>query len=245
MRLLDGAYWSRALRNPVVLAGLAVDLAPIYAVAAWGWGAGPLVMVYWIENLIAGAMTLPRIFLSGARFGVGGVVAGAGLSAFFTLHYGLFCLVHGTFLIMFLSFTEPGMTMPADAMMNVGAMVRLGLASAPHVGAIVGLIALFQLVVLVWEFLIKGEWKRSNPMEEMMAPYGRIVVLHIAIFAGAGALIVLGQPMVGVLGLIVLRAVWGVIQNETRSRPPEPDPEREKATRALEALLSGKKPEES
>ena len=44
-------------------------------------------------------------------------------------------------------------------------------------------------------------------MAEMFAPYGRIVVLHFGIFAGAGALFLLGQPMVGVLALILFRAV--------------------------------------
>jgi hypothetical protein len=36
---------------------------------------------------------------------------------------------------------------------------------------------------------------------------------HIGIFAGAAALFLLGQPMLGVLALIVFRAVWGVLTN--------------------------------
>ena len=37
---------------------------------------------------------------------------------------------------------------------------------------------------------------------------------------GAGALILLGQPMVGVLALIVFRAIWGVITNAGRAGVP-------------------------
>ncbi len=47
----------------------------------------------------------------------------------------------------------------------------------------------------------------------MTAPYGRVIVLHIGIFAGAGALILLGDPMIGVLALILLRVIWGIHVN--------------------------------
>jgi hypothetical protein len=86
-----------------------------------------------------------------------------------------------------------------------------------HVEWMLYIIGGFQVLVFVWEFLIKGEWKDTNPMAEMFAPYGRIIVLHFALFAGAAALIVLGQPMIGVLALILFRAVWGVITNAGRA----------------------------
>jgi hypothetical protein len=71
----------------------------------------------------------------------------------------------------------------------------------------------FQVLVFVWEFVLKGEWRTTNPMAEMFAPYGRIIVLHLAIFGGAFALFALGQPMIGVLALILFRAVYGVVTN--------------------------------
>src|SRR5262245_6687458 len=100
-------YWARALSHPLVLLGLIVDLLPIYGVIAWGWNAVPLVMLYWMENVIAGAMTIPRIIISGGSFGGFGFLAGIALSAFFIFHYGMFCMVHGTFLVVFASFTNP------------------------------------------------------------------------------------------------------------------------------------------
>ena len=76
----------------------------------------------------------------------------------------------------------------------VGLWLALGIAQPPQHAA-------GKVVVFFQEFLIKGEWRRTNPGAEMGAPYGRIIVLHFAIFAGAGALFLLGQPMVGVLAL--------------------------------------------
>ncbi len=213
-KLLDPGYWGRALRNPKVLAGLAVDLVPIYAVVVWGWGAAPLVMLYWIENLIAGVMTLPRIFISSCTFGVFGVLLGLFLSVFFVLHYGLFCAGHGTFLMVFAGISGGGVDMERLIPMDIPGMVRSALDMGEHMIWVVGLLAAWQFLLLVWDFGVRGEWRETNPMAEMFAPYSRIVVLHIALFAGAGALFLLGQPMWGVLGLILLRAVWGVMQNE-------------------------------
>lgn len=217
-KLLDPAYWARALSNPLVVAGLVVDLLPIYAVLMWGWSAVPLVMLYWMENIIAGVMTIPRILISGAAFGIGGLLGSVFLSAFFVVHYGLFCLVHGTFLVGFASFSNP------QAIENVPfadfeGIFRYGLQSGLHVDWIIYAIIAFQVLAFLVEFLWKGEWKRSSPDKEMMAPYGRIIVLHIGIFAGAGALVLLGQPMVGVLALVVFRAIWGLITNSKRFGP--------------------------
>jgi hypothetical protein len=98
-------------------------------------------------------------------------------------------------------------------MMDMFAMFRFGLNSGLHVDWFVYAIIAFQVIVFVNEFIIKGEWKTTNPMAEMFAPYGRIIVLHVGIFAGAGALFLFGQPMVGVLALIVFRAIFGVVTN--------------------------------
>jgi Family of unknown function (DUF6498) len=211
--LLNPTSWLRALTRPIVLLGLAVDLFPIYGVVAFGWNAVPLVMLYWMENIIAGVFTIPRIFISSASFGGLGFLLGAFLCVFFVFHYGLFCAVHGTFLMVFIAMGEGDIQNSMSDVMDVPSMFRFGMTSAPHVEYFVYAIIAFQALVLVWEFLIKGEWKNTTPMAEMFAPYGRIIILHFAIFAGAGALFLLGQPVIGVLGLILFRAIYGVITN--------------------------------
>ncbi|MEZ6031187.1 MAG: DUF6498-containing protein [Hyphomonadaceae bacterium] len=214
--LFNPASWLRALGRPLVLLGLAVDLFPIYGVIAFGWNAVPLVMLYWMENIIAGVLTLPRIFISGATYGIAGILMGTFLSVFFVFHYGMFCAVHGTFLMAFISMGEGTIGQQDPIMMDIPAMFQFGLNSGLHVEWFVYAIIAFQVLVLIQEFLIRGDWKNTNPMAEMFAPYGRIIVLHIGIFAGAGALFLLGQPMVGVLALILLRAAFGVVNNGSK-----------------------------
>jgi hypothetical protein len=214
-KLLDPAYWARAVANPMVLIGLAIDLAPIYAVIAWGWNAVPLVMLYWMENVIAGVMTIPRLLVSGANFGIGGVIGGVFMSAFFVVHYGMFCMVHGTFLVAFASFSDPE-ALGAAPMGDIVGIFLFGMNSGLHIDWLIYAIVIFQALVFFVEFIWKGEWKRTNPGAEMMAPYGRIVLLHFGIFVGAGALFLLGQPMVGVLALILFRAAYGIMSNSKR-----------------------------
>ncbi len=40
------------------------------------------------------------------------------------------------------------------------------------------------------------EYERTNPMSQMMAPYGRVFVLHFTIVFGAAFVGVLGSPIV-------------------------------------------------
>lgn len=211
--LFNPGSWLRALGQPIVLLGLAVDLFPIVGVLVFGWNAVPLVMLYWMENVIAGVLTIPRIVISGASYGAIGFFAGAAMSLFFVFHYGLFCFVHGVFLMAFVGFSDGTLADQSTFMLDIPGMFAFGMSSGQHVDWFVYAIIAFQVIVLAWEFLIKGEWKDTNPMAEMFAPYGRIVVLHLAIFGGAFALFLLGQPLIGVLALILFRAAYGVVTN--------------------------------
>ena len=96
------SFWRVAMRDPLTWLAIAVDLTPVVFVLMFGWGAAPLVLLYWAENIIIGVATFARIILSGLKSW--GLVGGAGslfLAAFFTFHYGLFCYGHGVFVFAF------------------------------------------------------------------------------------------------------------------------------------------------
>jgi Family of unknown function (DUF6498) len=63
------------------------------------------------------------------------------------------------------------------------------------------------VVYFIYDFLYRGEFRRTSAAQVMMAPYGRIVVLHIAILAGAFTIMLLGSPVVLLNLLIVGKAV--------------------------------------
>lgn len=213
-RFLDPSLLARTYRDPVSWAALGIDLIPVYGVVILGWGAAALVMLYWLENLVIGLMTLARMFASGATGGVIGLFGTLFFAAFFTFHYGIFCFVHGEFLNTFAAISDPEHF--STDFHGPLALINSALSAAGHMKVFVGLILAWQIFLFLWDYLRRGEYLESDPHQEMFKPYGRIFVLHFAIFAGAAAMVWLGQPMWGVLGLIGLRAVWGVVLSVNR-----------------------------
>ena len=63
-----------------------------------GWSNFTVLAYYWLENVIVGAFAAVRILVAGwrsARY-----AESLATTVFFGLHYGLFCLVHGTFVAL-------------------------------------------------------------------------------------------------------------------------------------------------
>lgn len=211
-RFFNPNMLARTYRDPVAWVILAVDLFPIIAVFMFGWGAVALVLLYWLENLIIGAVALARMTASSAATGLKGLGAMLFLAPFFTVHYGMFCFVHGQFVNLFAGISGQGST---DFFGPIG-LIQNALASGEYMPLFVGAIIALQAFLFMRDFIWRGEYREANPAEEMMAPYARIFVLHIAIFAGAAALAFIGEPLWGVLALILARTVWGVFLTTRR-----------------------------
>lgn len=207
-RFIDPAEIAGAYRDPLSWVSLVVDLLPIIAVIAFGWSATPLVALYWLENLVIGAFTIARmvgtIFANAANlFGV------LFMAPFFTVHYGGFCYVHGVFLSVFAG---------QEDFPSPDGLVRWALTTAPEmvwfVGAIIAVSALYYVV----DYIGRGAFRTTSLDKEMGSPYGRIVTLHVAIILGAGIAFGLGQPLLGVLLLILIRVVFGIVMTVQRRR---------------------------
>lgn len=221
------------------------NVVPLLGVLFWNWSTLNVVVLYWLENVIVGAINILKMLtcapdpdkidimgkikhrLAGREKDLSEEDAGklrafekmietnegkiAWLNhgtklfivPFFILHYGLFCLVHGVFVFVILG----GSTGPnrflrggpsVDGFMDlVGAAVANG-----GIWAALALTAshLFSFFV---NYLGKGEYQRTAVPFLMMAPYGRIVVLHVAILFGAFASVMLGSPLLLLVLLIV------------------------------------------
>ena len=211
--MFELAYWQRAVRDPIILSGIFVDFLPVFAVLSFGWGAFELVFLYWIENLIIGVVTLVRILISGFGKGqISSAIRAVFIGSFFTIHYGGFCLAHGIALASLLG----GMSSDGMTNENIGATVTGS--SFDGLPIILGCIILWQIYMNVFEFFRRQEYLETDAQKEMFAPYGRIIVLHLGVFAGALALVQFGEPMMGVLALILFRVVIGIAVNSLLRR---------------------------
>lgn len=206
LNFLNPNTLARVYRDPMAWVILAVDLFPIIAVLTMGWGAAALVFLYWLENLIIGLVALARMIAASVSESLAGLIAMAFIGPFFIVHYGMFCFVHGVFVSVFANISDggtPGFPTPLG-------LIQEALASGANMPTFVFAIIAVQVVLFVQDYILRGEYLTASVDKEMMAPYGRIVVLHIGLFAGAFALVALNEPMIGILALIFLRALWGV-----------------------------------
>jgi len=212
MAILSPALLARTYRDPLACLILLVDLFPLIAVIWFGWRAEALLFLYWLENLVIGGAALYRVLLKARMTGQGGWQLPFLFGPFFVLHYGLFCYVHGLFLHVFAALSQAA----EPAFLGPPGLIDRALDSGQHMPVFIGMILALELILLWRDNLLSQSHHPSSLLAEMVAPYGRIIVLHFALFAGAACLILLGSPLVGVLGLILLRAAWGVYQTQKR-----------------------------
>lgn len=198
-----GLLVDRLLGSRPALAALVVNLLPVAGVIWLGWSGSTLVIVYWLENVVIGMFALARMLaVSVTQRGALGLLGMTFLGPFFCLHYGMFCMVHGIFVLGIFGTKE---ALPISGF-DPTDVVGLALAMVPGAKlAFIGLV-IWHAVRFALLFLARGQHQRSTATAEMGAPYARIMVVHFGIFAAAFGLAAAGDPLVGVLALVVVKA---------------------------------------
>ena len=189
----------RRLGGARLLLIVLLNLIPVGGVLWLGGDAGQILMLYWVENIIIGVMSLIRILTARQpdTLAPGSTQMGTiGVGCFFIVHYGLFTLVHGVFTMMLAARIIDG---------GDGLWERVFANPSFH-WAVLGVMGL-QVVILIREWWSSGLWRRSTPGMEMFRPYGRIVVLHVTVLAAAWWLSGTAAPMGAVLILCLMKAV--------------------------------------
>lgn len=205
------------LPRPSSMAALiALNALPIYGVFNWGWQSFDLIFLYWLENLIIGLFTLLRMLVRPYRHGVD-LVMPLFLAPFFTLHYGLFCLGHGSFVFSLFAegrFESRGMTGVLHHIWPVLQDNHLLWAA----------ICLLLLQLFDWLRQVARKGLGFDSVRQLMvAPYRRIVVLHITIIASGFALGALEEPLAGLIILVLLKTAFDIYhwkKDEAGDRAP-------------------------
>ena len=221
-----------AARLPALLL-ISANLIPLAGVLFWNWSLFQIVALYWLENLIIGAINLLKMLISNpdtepaaAGFLMTDFAASAAkhgfkiaLLPFFAFHYGLFCLVHGVFVFSLLG-GEVG-PMQAGLFSTLHRLIEKAVSEGGlwAVAALVG----SHLFSFVYHFLIRGDFRRTTAQQLMGAPYGRVMVLHFAILAGSVAILEAGNPVFLLILLVAGKTVIDLVMHfrshRTRRRP--------------------------
>jgi hypothetical protein len=189
---------------------VAFNLIPLAGVLFWGWNVATLLVLYWVENGIVGVLNVPKMLLARApadpnegELRMNGRVStsSAAMVAFFLIHYGIFWFVHGVFVWTLPTFAAFG---------GIGGVGGSQVSRGPDLSAVawgaLGL-AISHGASFVINFLGRREYLRISPGRQMFAPYGRLVILHMAIILGAFVSIMIGSPVGAVAVLVILKTI--------------------------------------
>ena len=210
--------WSRT-----AIALIVANAIPIVGVLFFGWSLLTILVLYWIENAIVGLWNVPKIVLAqgsltetpiGAPSGtppagpraafanlIGGRIPTLGrvaMAAFFVLHYGGFWVGHGVFVF----------ALPNFAGAFGGGPGPFGEVLWSNVWLAAAALFLSHGASFFFNYLSRGEFRRISPPQQMFAPYGRVVVLHLTILFGAFVAGLLGAPLGVLLILVVLKTAF-------------------------------------
>jgi hypothetical protein len=206
---------TNAYRDRIALAFLvAVNLIPIAGVLWLDWDLASIIILYWLENLVIGFYTILKML---HLQGLGALFP----AAFFCLHYGAFCGVHGIFVLTLTGgdglggqlFPSGEDSWPAHLVfiqMLVRAVQHILDTAAP--GVLLAWLGLFLShgLSLLLNYFQGGEYRTSEVKSLMSAPYKRIAVLHVAIIAGAWGINALGSPLVLLVALVIVKIVLDI-----------------------------------
>jgi hypothetical protein len=199
----------RAARAATLLVLVLANTIPLWAVATGRWGAGDVLVVFWLENVAVGVWTLVRIATAlgalaptrngtpamaftggGPAIALPAVVARVFFAGFFCVHYGAFTLAHGIFTWRL-----------AHRLGTTGSV-------GGYLLVLLALVASHGVATAVYWFA-RGERLTTGPQQAMAQPYGRVVVLHVVVLGSAfllardgGGTIDAGGPVAGATAVL-------------------------------------------
>ncbi len=201
-------------KDPFSLITLIVaNLLPLLGIFLFNWDVRFIVILYWIENLIAAFYNIIKMALLKLEPPIDNIGKLFAIP-FFCVHYGGFCAVHGFFLMHFFKigtgsspFENGGDWFgPLVFIQMLFSVIYKIWASRPPemIWAVIGL-TISHGVSFVENYILGGEYKTGRLGDLMHKPYQRIIVMHIAILAGGIFVMKLDSPLPLMITLIIMK----------------------------------------
>lgn len=182
--------------TPSLLVLLVANALPIVGVLVLGWTVFPLVLLYWLENVIVGGFNVAKLVLAQPRapaYWAGKLF----LVPFFVVHFGGFTFVHG---VLVLALFGPKGTQAFDLLGTVPTAIR-----ANHLGWAVVTLVLSHGFSFYWNYVRNGEYRRASLNALMGQPYGRVLVLHFTVLFGGWIIMATGAPLLALVLLVLIK----------------------------------------
>ena len=180
---------------------VAVNMVPLAGVFLLGWEVSAILFLYWAENVVIGLFNLLKMKAARgsavkSRYRVNNRPAKdtgrIGLMFFFLVHYGMFTLCHGVFVMLLFG-------IPAGSIGWIGLSLLLLFVSHG--------------VSYFHNFIGRGEYLKVSYQDLFMQPYARIVVMHLTIILGGVFVKSLGAPPGALLVMVVLKTGIDIVSH--------------------------------
>lgn len=180
-----------------VVALIVANLIPLAGVLWFGWDVWGILIIYWLENGVVGLINILKMQrAAGPGSGSTGGSEKASLIPFFVMHYGIFWVVHGVFVL----------TLPLFAAIGADGEPDFGTTLDPlAIVFVVACLVISHGVSYAYNYIGRGEYLRTTASAQMFAPYGRLVVLHVTIIVGAIGIGVTGASSAAIVVLVLLK----------------------------------------
>jgi hypothetical protein len=169
----------RTMKRLALTSLVFANLMPVLGILALEWDLFSILFFYWLESAVVGAYNIPRMMMiePSPSHKLSGIL-------FFLVHYSFFMAGHGAFIFALFE--------------------RVAIEITPVVVGISLLIISHGLSFLV-NYVGRKEYQRVSLSEQMVAPYRRIMVMHLAIILCAFLLNLLGTNQITLIILILLK----------------------------------------
>lgn len=185
----------QVMKSPAAIVLILMNCLPIWGVFFRNWDVGFIISVYWVENVAVGLINVLKLLSN--KHSEGNAIEKLGLSAFFSVHYGIFTLVHGMF--VFIVFQQDGPFGSANDFPSQSESIANYLL-LPFAGFFVS-----HLFSYFYNYLGQGEYRKLDLKQVMLMPYGRIVALHLVVLFGAFLTMAAGSPKPVILLLVIVK----------------------------------------
>lgn len=202
---------ARSVSPASTLALIAANLLPLGGVLLLGWDLAHVMILYWAESAIVGFYTVLRICVVAKMLAV--VVV-----PFFVGHFGGFMAAH--FLLVYGFFIRGFGSGPAD----LGAVEGLSEIFAPLTPALVALVVSHGISFYL-NFIGRREYVGETIASVMIAPYRRILVMHLTIIFGGWLVMLLDTPAPALALLVAIKTAVDLrAHRREHAKPPMPSP---------------------
>jgi len=216
----DGGKPASWWKQPAALALLASNFVPLAGVLYFDWRLFPVMLLFWLDNVVIGLYTVARLRLMrrdrGAASGSGSLEWQARQARGFAFGYFFFTLIHGLFLILI--FGSFDLRRPEYAHRSLIDHLA-DILQEPQFGIAVLALVASRGFDLFDDYRRSQAFENANASEVMGASFGRVILLHLVLLGGGALAVWLREPLAALVLLIVLKTAGDIFAHAASHRP--------------------------